>query len=262
MATRTARKSAQVDVDKPVPVARRNADETRARILRKAISEFAAKGFSGARIDAISKSARTNIRMLYHYFGSKEQLYLAVLEQVIQELRDEELKLDFSEVEPQAGLLQMFDFIDRHFSEHRELMSILSSENMDRARHMKKSARIPAVSSPVLALLRNLLDRGVADGTVAPGIDPLHLYVMLVALAAYHRSNMHTLSFIFKQDVGAADWQAVHKEQTHRMLISFFTAGATAKQVAPARKKPRPAVSMASEVAAPSAARAPRKPAK
>jgi AcrR family transcriptional regulator len=262
MATRTARKSAQGDVDKPAPVARRNADETRARILKKAISEFAAKGFSGARIDAISKSARTNIRMLYHYFGSKEQLYLAVLEQVIQELRDEELKLDFSEVEPRAGLLQMFDFIDRHFAEHRELMSILSSENMDRARYMKKSARIPAVSSPVLALLHNLLDRGVAEGTVAPGIDPLHLYVTLVALAAYHRSNMHTLSFIFKQDVGAADWQAVHKEQTHRMLINFFTAGVAAKPVAPARRKPRPAVSVAGEVAVPSAALPRRKRAK
>jgi AcrR family transcriptional regulator len=259
MATRTARKSAQVAVDKPVPVARRNADETRGRILKKAIAEFAAKGFSGARIDAISKSARTNIRMLYHYFGSKEKLYLAVLEQVIEELREEELKLDFSEVEPRAGLIQMFDFIDRHFAEHRELMSILSSENMDRARHMKKSTRIPAVSSPVLALLQNLLARGVADGTVAAGIDPLHLYVTLVALTSYHRSNMHTLSFIFKQDVNADHWQAEHKQQTHRMLMSYFTAGLPAKQVAPARKNARPAAGTAGEVAEPTAARAQKK---
>jgi AcrR family transcriptional regulator len=259
MATRTASKPAQVVVDKPVPVARRNADETRGRILKKAIAEFAAKGFSGARIDAISKSARTNIRMLYHYFGSKEKLYLAVLEQVIEELREEELKLDFSEVEPRAGLIQMFDFIDRHFSEHRELMSILSSENMDRARHMKKSARIPAVSSPVLALLQNLLTRGVADGTVAPGIDPLHLYVMLVALASYHRSNTHTLSFIFKQDLGAADWQAEHKQQTHRLLMSFFTAGLSANKISPPRKKPVSATSMAGEVLVPTPAPARRK---
>lgn len=261
MATRIANKSAQVAVDKPVLVARRNAEETRGRILKKAIAEFAAKGYSGARIDAISKSARTNIRMLYHYFGSKEQLYLAVLEQVIEELRDEELKLDFSEVEPLAGLIQMFDFIDRHFSEHRELMSILSSENMNRARHMKKSARIPAVSSPVLALLQNLLTRGVADGTVAPGIDPMHLYVTLVALAAYHRSNMHTLSFIFEQDLGAAQWQAGHKQQTHRMLIGFFTAGLPAQRAAHAPEHAWPVASMASEVAVPTAARARRKPA-
>jgi AcrR family transcriptional regulator len=261
MATSTASKPVQVAADKPVLVARRNADETRGRILKKAIAEFAAKGFSGARIDAISKSARTNIRMLYHYFGSKEKLYLAVLEQVIEELRDEELKLDFSDVEPRAGLLQMFDFIDRHFSEHRELMSLLSSENMDRARHMKKSARIPAVSSPVLALLDNLLTRGVAEGTVAPGIDPLHLYVTLVALAAYHRSNMHTLSFIFEQDLGAANWQAGHKEQTHRMLTSFFTAGLSPEQVARVRKNAPPNANVASTVAAPTGARTRRKPA-
>lgn len=214
------------------PAVRRSAEQARSHILKIAITEFAAKGFSGARIDAIAKSAQTNIRMLYHYFGSKENLYVAVLESVIAELRQEELKLDFSDVEPLAGLMQMFDFIDRHFSEHHELMSILSSENLDRARYIKKSSLIPTVSSPVLALLDNLLTRGVAAGSVAPGIDPLHLYVMLVAMAYYHKSNAHTLSYIFKRDLTEEEWQAEHRAQTDRMLLSFLRPGSENTSIA------------------------------
>ncbi|MDO8300443.1 TetR family transcriptional regulator [Lacisediminimonas sp.] len=227
------RKSVKPTADKAKPPAvRRSAEQARSHILNIAITEFAAKGFSGARIDAIAKSAQTNIRMLYHYFGSKENLYVAVLETVIAELRQEELKLDFSDVEPLAGLMQMFDFIDRHFSEHHELMSILSSENLDRAQYIKKSSLIPTVSSPVLTLLDSLLKRGVAAGSVAPGIDPLHLYVTLVAMAYYHKSNAHTLSYIFKRDLTEEKWQAEHRAQTDRMLLCFLRSGSDYAQIA------------------------------
>lgn len=215
-------KSAAKSAAKSAPQ-RRSAVDTRARILKKAVAEFAAKGYGGARIDAIAKSAQTNIRMLYHYFGSKEQLYLAVLESVINDLRLEELKLDLGDQsDALEGLLQMFDFIDSHFSRHAELRNILSGENLNRARYMKKSALIPTMSSPVLSLLQALIRKGQAAGRIRRGVDALHLYVTMVSLVSYHKTNAWTLSFIFSDDLTSEAWQTEQRRFNRDLLESYL----------------------------------------
>jgi len=209
------------------PVRTRNGD-TRERLLKTAIREFSTKGMSGARIDTIASRAKANVRMVYHYFGSKEALYLEVLEHTLAKLRAEEMQVDVSTVAPLEGVIRLFDFIDSHFTAHPELMSLLSSENLNRAHYLKRSARIPEMSSPVLAALRTLLARGAADGSLRPGVDALHLYVTLVSLAYFHKSNGYTLSRIFQHDMYAPDWQAAHREQTHQMLLSYLRTPASA----------------------------------
>src|SRR5690348_7555674 len=99
---------------------------TKARILAAAIAEFAAKGYGGARVDSICRASRANPRMIYHYFSGKDGLYVAVLEQVLGELRTEELKLDFDHGEPVAEIMRLFDFIHGHFGKHPELIHLLS----------------------------------------------------------------------------------------------------------------------------------------
>ncbi|MBC7414437.1 MAG: TetR family transcriptional regulator [Herminiimonas sp.] len=216
--------AAATSVPKPAAKApKRDATATRARLLKVAVAEFATKGYSGARMDAVASRAKVNIRMVYHYFGGKEALYIEVLEHTLAKLRTDELKLDFSAVMPIDGIMQLFDFIDGHFAAHPELMKLLSSENLNKARFMQKSILIPAMATPVLKLLQNLLQRGVADGAIARGIAPLHLYVTLVSLAYFHKSNAHTLSRIFETDLLALAWQADHKAQTRRMLLQFLT---------------------------------------
>src|ERR1051325_842132 len=106
------------------------ADDTRQRILAAAIKEFAAEGYSGARVDAICKRARSNPRMIYHYFGDKDGLYGTVLDHVLGELRRGELKLEVDHVEPLAGMLALFSFVHTHFGEPPELISLLSGENL------------------------------------------------------------------------------------------------------------------------------------
>lgn len=202
---------------------RRDADATRSRLLKVGIAEFAAKGYSGARIDAIADRAKVNIRMIYHYFGGKENLYIEVLEQTLAKLRAEELKLDFSSIAALDGLMQLFDFIDGHFTAHPELMKLLSSENLNKARFMKKSTLIPVMATPVINLLQRLLQQGEADRTVRAGIDPLHLYVTMVSLAYFHKSNAHTLSRIFETDLLQAQWQHDHLQQTRLMLQQFLS---------------------------------------
>ncbi|MCW5715854.1 MAG: TetR family transcriptional regulator [Bauldia sp.] len=202
-------------------VATRNAEETRERILQCGLTEFAAHGFSGARIDRIASAASINIRMLYHYFGDKAGLYVAVLERVLGNLRREELQVDVDHVSPVEGMGQLFDFIDGHFRSHPELISLLSAENLQRAVFLKRSQATPIMSSPVLGQIDRLLRRGVAEGAFRDGIDPLHLYVMMVALACFHRSNAHSLTAIFKLDVAETGWQAQHSRLAREAIIGF-----------------------------------------
>jgi AcrR family transcriptional regulator len=195
---------------------------TRERILRTAIAEFSEKGYSGARVLTICRKSRANPRMIYHYFGGKDRLYVAVLEHVLGELRAEELKLDVEHVGPVEGMLQLFDFTYDHFGKHPELIHILSGENLLRARFLKKSARTPVVASPLIAMISELLKRGEKAGVFRRGIDPLQLYVSMVGFAYFHRSNAHTLSVIFKSDILKADWQAEHKRYAREMVLGFL----------------------------------------
>lgn len=242
MSTSKATKPAKAPTKKPVRKAarkttvKRDPEKTQARILDAATAEFAAKGYSGARTEQIAKRAKSNIRMLYHYHGSKDALYTRVLEDVLARLREQELQLDFSNATPLDGILQLFDFIDGHFSTHPELLQLLAFENLNKATHLRKSTRIPQQASPVLDLINTLLQRGQAEGVFRTGIDALHLYVSMVSLAYYGKSHAHTLSRIFKQDLLARDWQAAHREQNHQMLAGFLSHPQPAKPIR--RSKP------------------------
>lgn len=200
----------------------RDPARTRARILKAAIAEFSAKGYSGARTVQIASRAKSNIRMLYHYFGGKDALYVCVLETVLARLRAAELQLDFDAMAPADGILQMFDFIDRHFGARPELRRLLAYENMNQARHLKRSALIRENASPVLDLIGDLLRRGETAGLFRPGVDALHLYVSMVSLAYYSRAHGPTLSRIFNADLLADEWQAAHRTQSHQMLMGFL----------------------------------------
>ncbi len=223
-----AQKPAQEPVQEPVRETSRQrlAAATRGRIFRVALAEFAEKGLSGARVETIASRAKVNIRMIYHYFGGKEALYLEVLEFVLGRLRAEELKLelDVDRVKPVEGIVQLYEFIEGHFAAHQELGKLLSFENLNRARVMKRSKAIPEMASPVLVLLRTLIERGEKDKTLRAGLEPLHLYVALVSLCSFHKSNAYTLSCIFNADLLAPRWQDEQKLQAEEMVRAFVRA--------------------------------------
>jgi AcrR family transcriptional regulator len=206
----------------PEASARRDPARTRTRLLDAAVAEFSEHGFHGARTDRIAKRAGTNIRMLYHYFGSKDDLYLAVLEEVLAELRHDELRIDPEQGEPLEALLHVFDYVDDHFGSHPALRKLLAFENLNEARHLARSQKMLAMSSPVLVLIRRLLQRGAAAGSVRAGVDALHLYVSMVSLAYYGRAHAYTLSHIFGKDLHRPAWQKAHLRQTREMVAGFL----------------------------------------
>jgi AcrR family transcriptional regulator len=202
---------------------RRTAEQSREQIMRAATAEFATHGLAGARISRIVQKAGTNPRMIYEHFGSKSALYVASLESALAELRSEELGLDVEHLDPLEGLLQLFDFMNAHFERSGYLVSLLTTENLMKARYMKKSSRIREMSSPVLAMMERLLSRGAAEGKLTGDVDPLRLYVMMVALSQFHLSNVHTLSMIFERDLSKPEWRAARKADARRMLASYLS---------------------------------------
>ena len=124
----------------------RDADATTQRILQSAISEFAEHGLTGARVDAIARRADTNMRMLYHYFGSKAGLYTAVLETVFADIRRQEERLNLRDLQPLPAMMRLFDFTFSHFEKNPAFIRLLASENLLEARYLKLSERVAAIS--------------------------------------------------------------------------------------------------------------------
>jgi AcrR family transcriptional regulator len=202
--------------------ARRDAKATRSRILDTAAKHFAEHGLSGGRVDAIAATAGVNIRMIYHHFGSKEGLYLAVLDNAYLGLREQELRLDYSALRPLDGLLRLFEFVHAHFSAHPELIRLMTGENLLHAAYLKRSTQVATRSSPVIALIAGLLRRGEAGGEIRRGIDPLQLYVAMVALSYFHLSNAHMLSWIFRSNLLAPRWRAAQANQARDIIERFL----------------------------------------
>ncbi len=179
----------------------RDAAATRQRILRAATSEFERHGYAGARIDRISRRARTYDRMIYYYYGNKMGLFRVVLENTYEELWRAEEALKLSGVAPQAGMRELIAFTWRYFVEHPEFIRLLNSENLQRGRNVRSSRRIGRLSSPFIDTLSDLLRRGQARGIFRRGVDPVRLYLTIAALAYFYVSNRYTLSNFLNFDL-------------------------------------------------------------
>ncbi|MCL4748371.1 MAG: TetR/AcrR family transcriptional regulator [Burkholderiaceae bacterium] len=180
---------------------RRDREATRARILKAGIGEFARHGFAGARGERIAQRARSSERMVYYYFGSKEGLFRAALESVYAALRDAEGALELDALGPRDGLEAFCRFVWRHYCEHPEFISLVNTENLHQARHLRKSQHLGELVSPVIGMLSGLLRRGERDGVFRCGIDPVDLYLSVASLGYFVLSNQHTLSAVLGRDL-------------------------------------------------------------
>ena len=206
---------------RPVSV-RRDPERTRALILEAAIAEFAEKGLGGARVDAIAQRAGANKRMLYHYFGNKEDLWLAALEEVYAGIRLRERELDLEHIEPAEAIEELVRFTWRHFLEHPEFLSLLNSENLHEARFLRLSHRVRELHSPLVATLDRLLSRGVAVAAIRAGIDPVQLYVSIASLGYFYLSNRFTLATIFGVDLMTDRALAAREEHIVEMIRGYL----------------------------------------
>lgn len=194
-------------------VATRRPEVTRGRILKAATREFSARGLGGARVDAIAARAGVNTRMLYHYFGNKEAMFRAVLESAYEDIRRREEALDLTHLPPVAALRELVTFTFDYFLINPHFIALLNSENLHRARHIRRSGRVGAINNPIVRTLAEVLARGGKAGVFRAGIDPIQLYISIAGVSYFYFSNIHTLSTIFDRDLRAR--AALKERATH-----------------------------------------------
>ncbi|SAL74264.1 TetR family transcriptional regulator [Caballeronia terrestris] len=204
------------------PKIKRDPEGTRRRILLAAADEFAAGGLFGARVDQIARRAETNERMLYYYFGSKEQLFTAVLEHAFGALVDTERSLDLDGIAPVEAMTRLAHFVWDYYRDHPELLRLINNENLHEARYIKGSTRIRELISPVVATLAGILERGAKAGLFRNDVDPLKFYVTLSGLGYYIVSNRFTLEATFGLDFSQADQRADMVRMNTELLLAYL----------------------------------------
>lgn len=212
-------------VNQTVPAARTN-DPTRtmAGILEVATAEFANKGLSGARIDEIAAATRTSKRMIYYYFGSKEALYIAVLEDVYRRMRSIEAALHLEDLAPKAALRRLVEFTFDHHHTNQDFIRLVMNENIQRGAYLAQSKSIQALNVPAIAAIRELYDRGVAQGVFRKGIDPIDIHASISALTFFNVSNQHTFGLIFKNAPPSQQAVSARRNSIAEMVVRFVLA--------------------------------------
>ncbi|MEO5670685.1 MAG: TetR/AcrR family transcriptional regulator [Ramlibacter sp.] len=212
---------AQAAVGKREPTRTNDPGRTRANILEIAEAEFGEKGLAGARIDEIAAATKTSKRMIYYYFGSKEGLYLAVLEESYRRVRDIEAELHLQDLEPEQALRRLVAFTFDHHLAHENYIRLVMSENIHRGEYLAQSPRIQELNVPAISAIQRLYQRGVKSGLFRTGLDPVDIHASISALSFFNVSNRHTFGLIFKLDMKSAAYTAHRRDNVVEMIVRF-----------------------------------------
>ena len=192
-------------------------DSGRTALLVAARAAFAERGLEGARVDDIARRARINKQLVYHYFGSKDGLYTAVLEQVYQEIRNQERGLELDSFPAEEAMRKLIEFSFDYLEKSPEFVRILADENAHGCQNLKGSDVVTEVNRPIIELIRATLARGVAAEVIRRGLDPLHVYLSIAGMSFFYFANMHTLTRAFDTELGTA--RGVAERRAH--IVDF-----------------------------------------
>ena len=204
----------------------RDPARTRRRILDAATAEFSAHGLEGARIDEIARAAGFNKRMIYHYFGSKDELFRSVLEQTYADIRGSEADLQLTSRDPVEAMAELVAFSFDWFCKHPEFIKLLNEANLHGGAHVRASTTAVSLNMPLLSMIRDLLERGHASGQFRGDIDPIQLYISIAGVSYFYFSNNATLSAIFNVDLSTADALAARRAHVVSLILTSLRAAA------------------------------------
>jgi len=200
-------------------------EANRARILKAAIDEFASRGFKGASMDAIAARTHTTRAMINYYFGGKEQVYLAVLEQVYAEIREAEGELDLEHLPPVDAIRRIVEFTYQYYLAHQYFVRIVVAENQAKGRHFRKSKAMRTLNRPIIDRLARVLERGQAEGLFRGGVDPVEIHKSIAALGMFNVTNQYTFGSIFQREMGAKGDVGRRRSMVADLILSYLTRG-------------------------------------
>ncbi len=199
-------------------------ERTMADILEVATHEFSEHGLAGARIDMIAEAMRTSKRMIYYYFGSKEGLYLAVLEHAYRRIRTIEQAMHLEDLDPAAALAKLVSHTVEYQNANPDFVRLVMNENMLKGAYLARSKVIQKLNTPAIDRLREVYDRGVKQGVFRPGLDPVDLHMTISALAFFNVANRHSFSFVFERDTGEPGVFAARRAVVVETVLRFTQA--------------------------------------
>lgn len=194
---------------------------TKADILRIAQEEFAARGLSGARVDAIAARTRTTKRALYYHYGSKEGLYVAVLEKVYSDIRDYENRLGLADMAPDEALKCLVEFTFDYDETQADFIRLVSIENIHRARYLARSSKIRDLNYSAIETLAGILKRGQESRIFRAGVEAIDVHMLISALCFFRVSNRHTFRRIFRHDLLAKSLRQHHREVVVETVMRY-----------------------------------------
>lgn len=198
-------------------------------ILSAARKEFAKAGLEGARVDRIAEGSGLSKGLIYHYFGSKDELFIAVLDDIYQELRQENEQLILDVFEPVEGIKELIAHTFNYFACHPEFIVLVHSENLMGAKHLRKSDSIQNMFEPLSQKLDELLKRGAKEGLFRSNVDTKQLYISIVGLGYFFLSNRHSLGVIFNMDLFAEQSLADRKAHIEEVILGYLRPDAGEK---------------------------------
>jgi len=200
----------------------RDARSTRGRILRIATEEFAARGYDGARIDAIVKRCRMSKNLLYHYFDGKEALFIEVMERAYAAMRTRQNEVTLTGRDPAGDMRALVLHMVQHFVEQPEFISLLATENLHKARHIRKSKVIADMFNPLIGTLKRLVRQGQQQGVFRADADWIDVYISISGLASYFVSNRYTLSTVLDVDLTSSARLKRRLQHVPEVVLSYL----------------------------------------
>lgn len=199
---------------------------TRQRILDVAIKEFSAKGYDGARVDDIMRVAKVSKNLIYHYFGSKEGLFIAVLESAYEGMHAYQTTWPLDVASPIDGVRKLVQSTFKYWRDSPEFIGLLNSENFHKGRHLRKSKLTKAGYSGLLGNIGNLLKEGGRSGDFRTGVDPVELYISISALAYHFLSNRYTLAYLLDRKLSTEEDMNARIAHIEELILGYLRFGA------------------------------------
>jgi AcrR family transcriptional regulator len=206
------------------PQRQRDPERTRQEILDVALTEFARNGYAGARVDEIAARTRTTKRMLYYYFTSKEQLYIAVLERAYSTARDAERQLDVDHLEPVSAIRTLAELTFDHHESHQDFISLVAIENIHRGEFIARSPALAELNTPAVAVIASILERGRAAGVFRGDVEAIDVHMMISSFCFFRVSNRHTFGALFGVDMLDPARREKYRKMVGDMVVSYLSA--------------------------------------
>ena len=201
----------------------RDAERTKAELLTIATAVFAEDGYSGARVDEITERTSTTKRMIYYYFGGKEQLYLAVLENAYRGIRGAEQSLDVTGLDPVAAIRRLAELTYDYHLEHEDFIRLVSIENIHRGEFIRRIDSLRTMANPAVQLIDQILSEGREQHVLRSDVDGIDVHLAISSYCVFQVANRHLFGHLFGRAIGDEDVRPRHREMLGDMVVAWLT---------------------------------------